>query len=91
MKTGKTKAFVAAAILPVILTSAFADVTVENAKFKLVLSDNARAQSLVVKATGEEMLDVREDVPVFSVIQERPFNNEVKLVFPHCFARVRHD
>ena len=63
--------------------AACADVVVENAKFRLVLGDDARAKSLVVKATGEEMLDLTEDVPAFSVVQERPFNNEVKLVFPH--------
>ena len=65
------------------VTSASAEVVIENARFKLVLGDDARARSLVVKATGEEMLDLTEDVPAFSVIQERPFNNEVKLVFPH--------
>ena len=63
--------------------TASADVVVENARFKLVLGDNARARSLVVKATGEEMLDLTEDVPAFSAVQDRPFNNEVKLVLPH--------
>ena len=73
------------------LTTASADVVVENARFKLVLGDNARPKSLVVKATGEEMLDLTEDVPAFSVIQERPFNNEVKLVFPHRRTEFRAD
>ena len=63
--------------------TAFADVVVENGRFKLVLGDNARAKSLVVKATGEEMLDPAEDIPAFSVIQDRPFNNEVKLIHPN--------
>lgn len=71
--------------------TAFADVVVENGKFKLVLGDNARAKSLVVKATGEEMLDLKEDIPAFSAIQERPFNNEVKLVFPHRRTEFRAD
>lgn len=70
---------------------AFADVVVENAKLKLVFGDNARAKSLVVKATGEEMLDLKEDNPAFSAIQERPFNNEVKLVFPHRRTEFRAD
>ena len=73
------------------LATASADVVVENAKFRLVLGDNARARSLVVKATGEEMLDPTEDVPAFSVIQSRPFNNEVKLVFPHRRTEFRAD
>ena len=71
--------------------TAFADVVVENERFKLVLGDNARAKSLVVKATGEEMLDPTEDIPVFSAVQDRPFNNEVKLVFPHGRTEFRAD
>ena len=71
--------------------TALADVVIENARFKLVLGDNARAKSLVVKATGAEMLDVTEDVPAFSVVQLRPFNNEVKLVFPHRRTEFRAD
>lgn len=57
------------------------DAVIENARFRLVLGGDARAKSLVVKATGEEMLDVKEDVPAFSATQDRPFNNEVKLLF----------
>ena len=71
--------------------AACADVVVQNAKFKLVLGDDARAKSLVVRRTGEELLDLTEDVPAFSVVQERPFNNEVKLVFPHRRIEFRAD
>ena len=67
------------------------DVVIENARFKLVIGANARAKSLVVKATGEEMLDVTEDIPVFSAVQNRPFNNEVKLTFPHKRTEFRAD
>lgn len=59
------------------------DVTVENDSFRLVIGDNAVAKSLKLKANGEEMLDVREGLPVFAAVQDRPFNNEIKLVFPH--------
>jgi len=75
----------------VVTTAAMADVVVENARFKLVLGDNARPKSLVVKATGEEMLDVTEDVPAFSVVQDRPFNNEVKLLFANKRTEYRAD
>ena len=55
------------------------DVVVENAAMKLVFGADARAKSLVVKATGEELLSCAEDIPAFSAVQDRPFNNEVKL------------
>ena len=67
------------------------DVVIENARFKLVLGADARAKSLVVKETGEEMLDVTENLPAFSAVQERPFNNEVKLVLPHRRTEFRAD
>jgi len=67
------------------------DVVIENARFKLTIGADARAKSLLVKATGEEMLDLREDIPVFSVIQDRPFHNEVKLTFPNKRTEFRAD
>ena len=57
-----------------------ADVTVETKAFRLVIGEDAAAKSLVVKATGEEMLEPREGLPVFASTQIRPFNNEVRLV-----------
>jgi len=36
------------------------DIVLENDAFKLVVGDDARAKSLVVKATGEETLDNKE-------------------------------
>ena len=51
---------------------------------QLVLGGDARAKSLVVKATGEELLDVTEDIPAFAVVQDRPFNNEIKLAYPNA-------
>ena len=67
------------------------DVTIENARFRLVIGGDARAKSLVVKATGEDMLDHAEDIPVFSVIQDRPFCNEVKLTLPNQRTEFRAD
>ena len=59
------------------------DVVIENSRFKLVIGADATAKSLVVKATGEEMLDVHECLPAFFAVQDRPFNNEIKLIYPH--------
>lgn len=64
--------------------SARADVTLENVRFRLVVGDDAIVRSLRLKATGEELLDVREPTPLFSVTQPRPFNNEIKLAYPNA-------
>ena len=58
-------------------------ITLENAKFRLVLGGGGAAESLMLKATGEELLDRSVRVPFFSVTQERPYNNEIKLVEMH--------
>ena len=59
------------------------DVIIENARFRLTIGADAITKSLVAKSTGEELLDLRDPTPFFSVTQERPFNNEIKLVHPH--------
>lgn len=77
MRSGVCLAAMAAAIF------ARADILVENASFRLTIGDDATAKSLVIRANGEECLDVRDGLPLFEVVQERPFNNETKLVQPH--------
>ena len=59
------------------------EVVVENARFRLRIGDDAVARSLVIKATGEEILDNRENLPFFSATQDRPFDNELKLEAPN--------
>lgn len=59
------------------------DITLENAKFRLVIASDATAKSLVIKETGEEMLEKGTHEPLFTVTQERPYNNEVKLENPN--------
>ena len=61
------------------------NIILENEAFCLTLGADAHPVSLIVKKTGEEMLDLVEAprVSVFSVTEERPFNNEVKLAFPN--------
>ncbi len=58
-------------------------IILENDLFRLTLGSDCLAKSLVIKATGEECLMPNEDIPFFSVTQERPFNNEVKLAHPN--------
>jgi len=77
-------------LLPVVLlmasfagiAGASAEVVVENGSFRLVVGGDARAKSLVVKATGEECLSFAEPTALFAVTQDRPFNNELKLIEP---------
>jgi len=58
-------------------------IIIENEKFCLKISENAVAESLVIKATGEECLDISETLPMFSLTEERPYNNEIKLAHPN--------
>lgn len=69
---------VVAAVLPSV-----ADVTIKCGEFTLVVGDDAVPKSLKLNKTGEEMLAPARGRPLFSVTQERPFNNEVKLSYPN--------
>lgn len=64
-------------------TVARTPVVIENARFRLVVGDDAHVQTLVLKATGEECVAPDADIPLFSVTQDRPFNNEIKLIHPN--------
>ena len=66
-----------------VAASVVADVTVKCDEFTLVIGDDAVPKSLTIKKTGEEMLVPARGRPLFSVTQERPFNNEVKLSYPN--------
>ena len=63
--------------------AAHGDVVLENDRVRLSVGDDAVTKSMVLKETGEELLDVGEGLPLFSVTQDRPFNNEIKLVHPN--------
>ena len=58
-----------------------ANIVFENEAFRLTVGEDARAKSLVVKSSGEECLDLSANIPMFSVTQERPYNNENKLIY----------
>ena len=59
------------------------DVVLENARLRLTVGDDAVVKSLKVKPSGEECVDATERLPLFSVTQDRPFNNEIKLTYPN--------
>ena len=85
----KDKRVILAATAAVAASCAFADVRLEGGRFRLTIGDDAVPKSLVVKATGEEMLAPARGRPLFFVSQERPFNNEVKLSYPHVRTTYR--
>ena len=59
------------------------DVVVDSGDFRLVIGSDACAKSLVVKATGEECIEGGCKKPFLSVTQDRPFDNELKLIHPN--------
>jgi hypothetical protein len=59
------------------------DVIIENQQLRLVVGGDCVTKSLIHKPTGEECLIPGEEISLFSVTQERPFNNEVKLGHPN--------
>ena len=58
-------------------------VVLENDIFSLVLTPDCVAESLVLKANGEECIFTQGKTPFFSLTEERPYNNEVKLAHPN--------
>lgn len=59
------------------------DIVIENEQFKLIIGSNAVAKSLVLKPGNEECLMPEENIAIFSVTQERPYHNEIKLGHPN--------
>jgi len=62
-------------------------IVLENADMRLVVSSIGSAQSLIHKPTGQECLVKGTGVPMFSVTQYRPYDNELQLSYP---AKVTH-
>ena len=58
-------------------------IVLETESFTLTVGEDAVVRSLKVKKTNEEMLVKGTDIPLFSVTQVRPFNNEIKLEHPN--------
>ncbi len=55
-------------------------IIIENDLFCLTVGSDCVAKSLLHKKSGQECLDPGQALPLFSVTQERPYNNEVKLI-----------
>ena len=75
------KSALAFALIPLITLGS--DVCIENRRFCLTVGEDATVQSLVLKSTGEQCVPQGEEIPLFSVTQDRPFNNEAKLIHPN--------
>lgn len=59
------------------------EVIIESEQVKLVIGNDGTAKSLVFKPTNEECLISKDNTPIFSVTQERPYHNEIKLAHPN--------
>lgn len=63
------------------------NIVLENAEIRLEISPAGVARRLVHKASGQECLAQNVDVPMFSLTQYRPYDNELQLAYP---AEVTH-
>ena len=59
------------------------DVIIENDEIKLVISKDGIAKSLVYKPGNTECLIQGKKVPVSTITEPRPYQNEVKLAYPN--------
>ena len=57
------------------------DVTIENRRMRLVIAGDGTVRSLVHKPTGSECLVTGQPVPVSTITEPRPYQNEVKLAY----------
>ncbi len=58
-------------------------IRIENEQFCLTVGSDAVVRSLICHATGEECVDASQMLPLCSVTQHRPYNNEIKLAHPN--------
>lgn len=57
-------------------------IVLENTEMRLEISPRGTARSLIHKATGQECLVRDADVPMFTLTQDRPYDNELQLAYP---------
>jgi hypothetical protein len=57
-------------------------IVIENAEMRLVLTPTGAALSLLHKASGQECLAAGLNIPMFTVTQHRPYDNELQLAYP---------
>ncbi len=59
------------------------DVILENDQMKLVIASDGTAKSLIHKPTKTECLVQGRKVPISTITEPRPYQNEVKLAYPN--------
>jgi hypothetical protein len=58
------------------------DIIIENDYAKLIISKEGYAKSLVCKPLKDECLMAGKKIPLCTITQERPYQNEIKLAYP---------
>jgi hypothetical protein len=58
------------------------DIIIENDQLKLVIAKDGYAVSLVSKSGNREFLVKGKHIPLCTITQERPYQNEIKLAYP---------
>jgi len=58
------------------------DIVFENDEVRLVIGKDGTSKSLVFKPANEECLIKGKSLPVSTITQDRPYQNEVKLAYP---------
>jgi hypothetical protein len=58
------------------------DIIIENNDFRLVITKDGITKSLVHKPTNTECLIEGKRIPVSTITEPRPFQNEIKLAYP---------
>jgi len=57
------------------------EIIIGNKHFRLTVGDDCKVKSFVRVSNGKNLAVADEEVSLFSVTQERPFNNEIKLAY----------
>ena len=57
------------------------NVIIENKHFRLTVGEDCKVKSFISLPSGEELAEAGEEISLFSVTQDRPFNNEIKLAY----------
>ena len=65
-----------------IYTKENGSIVIENRHFALTVNQNAICESLLLKESNRELLNNTE-TPIFSLTEKRPYNNEIKLMYPN--------
>ena len=58
------------------------DIIIENEQFRLIISKEGFSKSLILKPGNEECLISGKKIPIATITQERPYQNEIKLAYP---------